>query len=165
MGSDWRNVPGFPSYEVSNTGVVRRSEPVRNSRVGKVMKHSFDRNGYITVSLRKGGRSHRLFVHRLVALAFLGTPKGTRMHVAHWDGVKTNNNLANLRWASPKENCRDSKRLGTARAGLPKLTPFDVDQIRKARSRNAPYAVIASLYGVSEEHVRRIVNRRVWVSV
>ena len=45
-------------------------------------------------------------VHVLVAQAFLGSrPEG--MHVCHIDGDKTNNNLSNLKYGTPKENWQD----------------------------------------------------------
>jgi hypothetical protein len=45
-----------------------------------------------------------LRVHRLVAVAFLGEPASPDMHVNHLNGVKDDNRLCNLEWATCSEN-------------------------------------------------------------
>jgi hypothetical protein len=55
-------------------------------------------------------------VHHLVLEAFVG-PRPAGHEAAHGDGDKTNNALANLRWATPKENAADRYRHGTVLFG------------------------------------------------
>ena len=60
---------------------------------------NFVKNDYVYVKIKD--KSHR--VHRLVALTYLPNPEN-KATVNHIDGVKTNNMLFNLEWATQSEN-------------------------------------------------------------
>lgn len=111
---EWKTVPGFGSYLVSNAGKVKscdrdelieskRCEPYVRSRAGRELKQAVDRYGYMKVVLLKNGKPHYLTVHRLVAMAFVPNPRNLNT-VDHIDGNRENNNASNLRWVTPTEN-------------------------------------------------------------
>jgi len=135
---EWRSVDGFSLYEVSNTGLVRRARPShRNPVTGQPLRPRALKRGHMYVNLRgDNGVTKSVYVHRAVAFAFLGPPPSPIHQVAHWDGDATNNNVANLRWATPKENSADSVRLGRSgrargeRAGMARLTNAQAVEIR-----------------------------------
>jgi flavin-dependent thymidylate synthase len=95
----WRQIPGWPSYEASSEGRVRRlgCEPKRVT-VGA--------NGYNTVSLRDDGVSAACTVHTLVLRAFVG-PRPGGMEARHLNSNRADARLCNLEWASPKVNSAD----------------------------------------------------------
>ena len=66
--------------------------------------------GYKTVSLTKDGKTKTLFVHRLVAEAFIPNADNLPM-VNHKDEDKTNNFVENLEWCTNDYNIN----YGTAR--------------------------------------------------
>jgi hypothetical protein len=74
----WKAVEGFEAYEVSDLGRVRRRLPGDSSQavVGKLLKGNPNSRGYLQVALFKENKAHWLFIHRLVAQAFLPNPKG-----------------------------------------------------------------------------------------
>ncbi len=110
-GEEWRVIPLFEDYEVSSMGRVRRGKPARTSRVGTLIVGGRMKNGYLSVTLCRNGETVRKTVHRLVAAAFIGpAPQG--LDVCHYDGVKTNNAAANLRYDTRSGNMADSKRMG-----------------------------------------------------
>lgn len=117
MREEWRPVIGYEGlYEVSNKGRVRsldrmrydgkRSYAVRE----RVLKQKLNAYGYPVVSLNKSGKSKTATVHRLIANAFLENPEGKRC-IDHINGVRDDNRLENLRWATHKENADNMFRL------------------------------------------------------
>lgn len=100
-------------YEVDQFGRVfgvdRIKEVNDNGRqylkpiAGKQMKQSLHTKGYKTVSLTKDGKTKTVFVHRIVAEAFIDNP-GNLPFVNHKDEDKTNNFLENLEWCTPSYN-------------------------------------------------------------
>lgn len=94
----WRDIDGYDMYEVSNLGRVRR-KPM-------VMKPGSIPSGHLTVALCKGkGKPKSMYVHRLVALAFLDNPEAKPL-VNHKNGNPKDNHLSNLEWSTYSENIK-----------------------------------------------------------
>lgn len=112
---DWKPVKGFEYfYEVSSCGKVRSLDRmVRQSHKGsdkmrlwkgKVLSQTVAATrGYCQVSLSVDGKAHKVYVHRLVAEAWLS---GCDETVNHKDGNKLNNDVSNLEWVSHSDNLR-----------------------------------------------------------
>lgn len=83
--------------------VVDGNRTYTKNLTGKQMKQSMHDKGYKTVSLTKDGKTTMLFVHRIVAQAFLPNPDNLPM-INHKDEDKTNNFLENLEWCTAKYN-------------------------------------------------------------
>ena len=102
----WKVINGFPDYEVSTYGNVR------NAKTGNILKPIKNSRGYLHVKLFNNKKSQKLYVHVLIAKAFLPdtshNPNGTLMighhQVNHRDENKRNNNLLNLEWCDCKYN-------------------------------------------------------------
>lgn len=105
---EWRTIPGWPGYEVSNLGNLRSLKPGKQGP--KVAR--LDRRGYWRVSLSVAGVTKNRRVHQLVALAFLG-PRPDGCEVRHLDGNRTNNNAENLAYGTSAENRADTLAHGT----------------------------------------------------
>lgn len=114
----WRLIPGFPGYEVSSLGRVW------SHRRDQVMVGSPNTDGYLSVPLRRNGRTHTKPIHRLVGEAFLG-PLPSGLMTRHLDGDQTNNYVGNLRYGTNAENQRDSVLHGTCRPALATHCPKD----------------------------------------
>ena len=59
--------------------------------------------GYQKVALYKDGKKKDLYIHRLVAEAYIPNPE-KKPQVNHLDENKLNNSVSNLEWATAKEN-------------------------------------------------------------
>ena len=164
---DWKPILDFPDYEVSENGSVRRLTPGRNTYPGRLLKNQKHQQGYARVCLpNREGFIKTVEVHRLVAYAFLGDPPTPDHEVAHYDGDPQNNHYDNLRWATKQENKNDSIRHGTVIRGedcwQARLNIEDVKKIRRARNEGRLLRDLADDFGVSVNHIGRIVNYTAW---
>ncbi|OLS33355.1 NUMOD4 domain-containing protein [Bacillus sp. MRMR6] len=106
----WREIKGFETfYEVSNFARIRRLEGFiidstgRKRRIQeKILKPRKTSNNRYMVELRKGNEGKCIYIHRLVADAFLPNP-GNKSLISHIDGYTGNNIVFNLKWATSSE--------------------------------------------------------------
>ena len=90
-------------------GIDRTTTVTDNGRIydkpiaGKQMKQSMHPKGYKTVTLTKDGKTKTVYVHRIVAEAFIDNPDNLPM-VNHKDEDKTNNFVENLEWCTASYN-------------------------------------------------------------
>jgi len=99
--TEWRQIPGYPNYSVSDDGQVRN-----DSRGGRALTVAPNTTGYPEVSIDQ--KHHR--VHRLMMSAFVGPSAEL---VRHLDDVKTNNVLPNLAYGDMHDNAMDIVNRGT----------------------------------------------------
>lgn len=172
----WKPIPGFEGYEVSKSGLVRSwhnsgGKPGgkhKKRRIPRKLKPWADKQGYLCVSLRSvcGGKKN-LFVARLVLLTFVGSPR-PKKEVAHINGVRTDNRLLNLIWATPKENNSHKKKHGTHLVGEhcngAKLTGSIVSYIKRVLTETGTSLVakLARTYNVSPFTIYDINSGRTW---
>jgi len=100
----WKTIVGYPAYEVSNYGRVKRVTRAQGTATG-VLKTFDNGHGYRQLRLCVGGVPCNHKVHRLVCRAFHGeppTPEHT--YVNHRDCDPSNNRVDNLEWCTPSEN-------------------------------------------------------------
>lgn len=167
--ANWKTIKGYSSYEVSDEGNVRRRVKAHYFEAGRPVKAQINSgNGYRCFWLVSDeGEKKFVRANRLVAIAFLGDPPTPKHQVAHNDGSRTNDQIANLRWATSKENHFDKRRHGThqARAAHPRalLTEEQVTEIRQRYT--GEYGQVSSLareYGMSIPAMWQVCKRRNW---
>lgn len=162
----WLPIPGYEGhYEVSDMGRVRKLK----SDSQRLLKIYRNKRGYCVVNLYKDGGFKTKSVHRLVLLAFVGPCPGG-YEACHYDGVRDNNHITNLRWGSRSENQMDRRRHGTTSSGGPKgarhpmakLTEQDVLQIRQMFLGKMTQKEIATRFGVEQTNISQIALRKIW---
>lgn len=161
----------FPGYEVDATGRVWSVLYHRDRGRHEIAKS--ERNGYATVRLEVGegprGRRVRVFVHRLVAEAFLGECPSPRHQVRHLNGIRDDNRLENLAWGTAKENEADKVRHGRTTIGsrnpAAKLDEPRVAVIKRLLIDRVPVRDIAARFGVCQNLVRLIRRGELWTHV
>ena len=99
MTEIWKNIEGYEGkYQVSNLGQVK-------SMIGqeKVLHPKKHRNGYLQIGLHKDKKRKTMYIHRLVAQAFIPNPENLQQ-VNHKDENPSNNSMDNLEWCTAKYN-------------------------------------------------------------
>lgn len=156
----WRPISGWPDYEVSDLGRVRRVTGGRGVRAGRVLRPGSQPNGYLGVNLYLNGVRTRRTVHSLVADAFLGgRPPG--YEVNHLHPPKTDNRAVNLEVTTSAGNKAHAVATGLAAMGArnasTKLTDEEVIAIRAACAAGLSQRAVAAMFGVSQPHVSDLV--------
>jgi len=180
MNEEWRAIVGFPAYEVSNLGRVRRIVESVNGHLPKVLKPWISNKGYSLITL-SSGKQVRKQISRLVCEAFHGPVPSPEHQAAHGDGDPSNNRATNLRWATRKENMADCLLHGTramgerhGRSTKPERTPrgqahggakLSEDDVRAILDAPKTYGSgvrLAAQYGVTPGAICLIRSRRNW---
>lgn len=165
---EWRPVVGYEElYEVSEHGDVRRLGGTHGCKKTRLLT-PFPNGPSLRLAVRVGkhGQKQSLYVHRVVAKAFLGDFSHTKLEVDHVDGNWTNNDYRNLEWVTCLENHRRAAVLGLKAKGTrnanAKLTEEDVRMIREM-----PVSLhkVSAIFGISRIHAKRIRQRLVWAHV
>ena len=93
----------FPEYYVTDMGDVYS----RKGKLGRFKKLKLSNScGYLVVNVCKS-KSKLVRVHRLVAEAFIPNPENKRT-VNHKNGIRSDNRVENLEWATDSENNQHS---------------------------------------------------------
>ena len=169
---NWRPVVGYEDlYAVSDIGRVCRTTDGRCQKwkSGTILSLRRNPEGYPTVSLYRRDNGKTKLVHGLVAEAFIGKRK-VGMQVNHRDGNKTNNDVSNLEWNTPKQNTRHAIEQLGVKYGVPgersphaKLTERQVRSIRREYAEgNITQAALARKFGVGYVAIHEIVRYKTW---
>lgn len=162
MNEQWLNVVGWERfYKISSMGRVY------SKRYKKIMASHENHKGYLRINLNYNYKRKGFLVHRLVLIAFVGPPSTTKDQTNHKDGIKTNNNIENLEWASQSENQRHAYSLGlkTVKGEMnpkAKLKIRDVLEIRELIRNKIRQIDIAKLYNITQAQVSQIKLGKSW---
>jgi len=110
MIEEFRDVEGYKGlYQVSNLGRVKNIKD-------KILKGCDAGKGYLKVNLSKEGKSKNVYIHQLVAIAFLNhTPNGNKVIVDHVNNNRSNNRLENLQLITHRLNLAKDRRNKTSK--------------------------------------------------
>lgn len=99
----WVACYGYPAYEVSNLGKVRRIGRSKGAVVGARLVPRLTPTGYACVGLYLNHKRTNRSVHRLVFQSFQGPiPEG--LECDHLNGNRSDNRLCNLRLLTHRAN-------------------------------------------------------------
>jgi hypothetical protein len=121
----WKEVKGYEGrYAVSTLGRVRsltRTAPIFKDRFRTVRERilNVSKGLYPQVSLYKNNVPTKVYIHQLMAIAFLGhVVNGHKIVVDHIDNNPKNNTIKNLQLITQRENVSKEKRSATGVVGV-----------------------------------------------
>lgn len=103
VGLEWKPVVGYESYYL-----VSENGDVWSIRRNKTLRPNTDKYGYLYFVLSVGGVRKTIKAHRLVAITFLENPQN-KPTVNHKNGVRSDNCVTNLEWATVSEQLSDER--------------------------------------------------------
>lgn len=165
---EWRDIEGYPKYQVSNIGNIKSFQI---NKSGRLRKLKTDKDGYKAVELTGYNKKVKFFrVHRLVGFAFIPNPHNLPK-MNHKNGIKDDNRVSNLEWCDDSYNNHYRHVLNPdllKGEGCPtsKLTNEQVIEINNlAVEGNLTYRKIAEKYGVCKGTIDQIMRRKQWTIV
>lgn len=167
----WKEIPGFPGYEVSNHGKVKSYFQPGTHGLNYSKPHILcptKAAGYPRVILCKDSRRHYSRIHVLVLTTFVGPcPKG--MQACHNDGTRINNFLENLRWDTLSNNQLDRRKHGTNHVNVgekchaAKMTDAKILEIRKMYiQKTYSLKTICTMFHIHRRTLWDIIHYRTW---
>lgn len=156
-------IPGFSHYIFYEDGRIF------SLHKGAFIRTSINKGGYRRTNLTSDdGKTHAGHVARFILMAFKPTDS-TGLQAAHNDGNRSNDAIANLRWATCKENQADRVIHGTRsfgeRHGAAKLTVMAVRVMRKCFARKITHRFLSKIFRVGPSQIHRIKIGEKWASV
>ena len=128
-------------YQISNLG---RIKSYFKNEEGKILKSCIHTQGYEMVNLY-GDIKKMGFIHRLVAKAFIPNPQNKK-EVNHINGIKNDNRLENLEWATRSENELHAHKTGLKKESRGKDNALSIPVVQLTLDN----VIVANYAGASE---------------
>lgn len=157
---EWRDVVGYEGkYKVSEDGSIY------SLLTNMVLKTNYC-GLYPSIKLTKDGVQFQMYIHTVVAAAFLGE-RLDGYDINHIDGVKTNNHYSNLEYCAHGENIRHAVANGLLAIKGEKhpnslLTNAQVLAIKNRLDNGERICHLAREHKISEQAIADIKHKRKW---
>lgn len=148
-------------YIVYENGTIYRKD-------GKEVRQYYTAKKYKNCSLKVNGKPKTFLVHRLIAIWFIRN-EDNKVEVNHINGLKDDNNVKNLEWATASENRIHAYKNGLhnskgQRNSFSKLRDIDVIEIKKTYKLNpkTPLSYFSNKFNVTVQLISMIKKNKAW---
>jgi len=163
---EWRQVVGFPNYEVSNLGRVRSYSRNKKRDKPKILSPNPSVQGYHRAYLKNESFAGMRMIHTLVLEAFV-CPRPEGMEACHGVGGQQDNRVSNLCWGTREKNngedkIRDGKTSRGTKNPKNKLSEEQVIRVKKLLASGMSQDKVAVEMGIGQTQVSRIYRGEHW---
>lgn len=160
----WKDIEGYDGlYSISSMGRLRLNQNINRYKCGLYQNMPINQDGYIRVSLTKDKARKKVFLHVLVASAFLGAkPDGCEIN--HKDGNKENNAADNLEYVTHHQNMQHAIVNGLwspkikGKHPRAKFSDQQVVEIKSMYASGMSSTVLGKHFNVSHQTILNMVN-------
>lgn len=164
MKEEWKVIPKFSDYEISNLGRIRSKERIKKYKSGRKMHlkskekslREHPKNNFMMTDLidDKGNR-RTVYPHKCVAMVYIKNDRPRlKKVVVHKDDDLSNNKVDNLEWATYSESIKQGFLTGKRdNSGL-------WDKRRKKYGKNGSSKPMGRKDPLNEEHRKEIYHLR-----
>jgi hypothetical protein len=158
---EFKTVPGFTQYQVSNKGRVKSFVV---SPIGRFLNPRHSDSGYVKVLITNDeGKPQNKTIHSIVMRAFVGNYPSNKHVINHKNGNKAFNRLENLEYILKTNDTRHAydTNLKTNKGIVTSLTKSQAQEIIDLNFKGTSYTKLALQFKVSKSTIARIINGRI----
>lgn len=167
----WKDIIGWEGfYKGSSLGRLKSLQRfyfrngIHKCKVNeKILKQSFDEDGYLLCGLSINNKVISRRVHNILAQVFIPNPEN-KSQVNHINGIKTDNRVWMLEWNTNAENTKHAYDIGLniskkgSMSHRSKLSEKDVLEIKEL-SKHLFQSDIAKIFNVSTGCISMLINK------
>jgi hypothetical protein len=155
----YTEIPGYPAYEVSNVGTMRKKLSSGSYRV----INPWQCGKHFMVTLTDEYKQKRSFyIHRLVQVVYGPEQPADMPLVCHRDDDPSHNHIDNLEWGNKQTNARMAVANGKLCPAIDRvyLTREEARQVREQFATGKSMRQLATIYGCSRWTISNIVRNK-----
>jgi hypothetical protein len=156
-GEEWRAIPVYTPYMVSNMGRIKDD---KNRLIISVSKQKT----YKSIAIPQKGIYKTLRIHRLVLEVFDRLPKSYEV-ARHLNGIETDNRLENLAWGTQSQNAKDAFEHNRRKRPNTRLDKEKVKFIRGCEYHRGLYKKLSEKFNIHESTIRSVREYRSWKTI
>ena len=169
MQEEWKTIPGFELYQLSNQGRIRRWKKTKKEWK-EILPVTYKNLPYKMFTVSKDGKAKKLYLHRMLAQLFVPNDNPKEFpDVCFLDGLCTNTDVNNLYWSNQKKRMERRHAEGKYHDngnGNAKLSKVDVATIRWMKHHKAmTYRELAEYYKVHPWTIYACVKGITWKNI
>lgn len=155
-----KDIPNYEGkYAIDENGTIW-SYPKASMKGLRTLKPRMRKNGYQAILLCDGKKVNSFYIHRLVAMTFLGNIEG--MDVNHINGNRADNRLENLEICNRAKNIQHG--FWVNKNSRAKLSHTEYLEVKRLHEIGTKQTEIAKQFSVSKQIVNQIIKNKTYTN-
>lgn len=155
---EWKPLNNFEGYFINELGEVKSTRSFKGTKE-KILKGSYNQQGYKTYSFIKDGKIYTKTLHRLLMETFIPNPNNLPC-INHIDGNILNNSLDNLEWCTYGHNEKEAYRLGLKQSRIKSKKVVQLNKDYEIENFFDSLQQIEKTLGFSSGNIAQVCNKK-----